>query len=131
MANIAHTITRSYKDQSSVITQLIETPTGNAELNLDVQAPNAANTQYHMAFTRANLQSLLIYAAAAMTLYTNDTSGGTPQDTIPLVAGQVLVWTLATDLITHCPFSGNVTTLYVTNASGSAATFRVRALVNQ
>ena len=128
---ITHTVTRSYKDQSSVTSQLIEAVTGNAELNLDVTVPIAANTQYHMAFTHANLQSLLLYAADAVTIYTNAASTGAPQDTIPLAAGQARVWTLATDLIAKCPFSADVTTLYITNATAASVTVRIRALTNQ
>lgn len=128
---ITHTITRSYRDQSSVVSQQIEAPNGNAEMNLDQAVPIAANTQYHMAFTRANLLALAFYSDQAITIYTNNPSGSAPQDTIPLVAGQVRVWTLATDLLANCPFSGNVTTLYITNASASVANVRVRALLNQ
>jgi hypothetical protein len=128
---ITHTITRQYKDQSSVVSAQIESPTGNAESNLDQLVPIAANTQYHMAFTRANLQSLAFYSDQPIAIYTNNPSGAAPQDTIPLVAGQVKVWTLATDLLATCPFSANVTTLYITNASAAAANVRIRALLIQ
>jgi hypothetical protein len=128
---VTHTVTRQYKDQSSNSILLVEQPTGSAEINLDVVAPNANNTQYHIALTKANLQSLCIFAAVAMTLCTNNPSGSAPQDTIALTAGQTWVWTLATDGISKCPFSADVTSFYVTNTSGGAAPFKFRSVTNQ
>jgi hypothetical protein len=130
--SIQHTVTRQYKDRSSAAIQLSESVTGNAEYNLDDSAvPVANNHQYNWAITRANLQSVCLYAAAAVTVYTNAPSSGSPQDTIPIAAGQTLTWTLQTDLIAKCPFSGNITALYVTNASGGTVQFSVRCVLNQ
>jgi hypothetical protein len=130
--SVQHTITRSYKDQSSQSILLTETPTGNAELNLDDAAlAVGANFQYHIAVTVANLQSCVIYASGAVTLYTNNPSGSSPQDTIPLSAGQAYCWTRAGDGAAKIPFSGNVTSFYVTNAGGGPVAFKFRALLNQ
>lgn len=128
--NIIHTITRVYKDQSANSITFAENPTGNAEQNIDDNIAVAANHQVPWAATRSTIASLALYASGDVTVYTNDLSSGSPQDTIPLKAGQVLEWTLATDLIARCPFSGNVTTLYVTNAGAGAVVFKVRALLN-
>jgi hypothetical protein len=108
-----------------------ETTTGNYNATLNQVVPIAANTQYHFAVTAANLQGLCIYAQVAMTVFTNNPSGSSPQDTIVLAAGQCLVWTLATDGIGKIPFSGNVTTIYVTNGSASTGTLAIIALCNQ
>ena len=132
MANTTHTILRQYKDTSAIPVQLQESVSADTEYNCNVDAlPVAANTQIAMAFTHANLQSLCLFASGAVTIYTNAPSGGSPQDTIPLVGGQALVWTLQTDGIGKCPFSANVTTIYVTNAGSGAVSFKIRSLVNQ
>lgn len=129
---ITHTILRQYKDQGPTPISLSESISGNTERNLDVAAvPIAANTQYVFAVTRANLLSVCLYAADALTVYTNNPSGSSPQDTIALVAGQTLVWTLATDGLSKCPFSGNVTTVYVTNATAATVALKIRSLLNQ
>lgn len=129
--SLQHTVLRQYRDRSSTVLQQNESVTGNAENNFDQLVPIAANTHYVMAFTRANLQSLCLYAADAVTIYTNNPSGSAPQDTIPLVAGQCLVWTLATDGLSKCPFSGNVTSIYITNSTAAAVAVSIRSLENQ
>lgn len=126
--SVAHKVTRTYNDTSNVPIQLIETITGLAERNYDNALATGTNVDIGMAFTQANLLSLCISASTACTLYTNNPSGSSPQDTIPLQPGQVLVWTLATDLIAKCPFSGNVTAIYVTNAAGTQ--LKIRAVLS-
>jgi hypothetical protein len=128
---ITHNVLRQYRDQSGINIQLAETPTANNEINLDVAAvPVAANNPYVIKLTQANLQSVCLYASGPVTIYTNNPSGGSPQDTIPLAAGQTLVWTLATDLIAKCPFSGNITEFYITNAGSGAVAFKFRCTSN-
>ena len=124
------TVTRSYNDGATSLA-FTETVTSDYTVNLSVSVPNSNNNPYVWAITRANIQSLCIKAAAAMTIYTNAPSTGAPQDTIAMVAGQVFVWTLQTDAIGKLPFSGNVSELYVTNASGGAAQLDVRAICTQ
>lgn len=140
----SHIVLRSYTPSSGVALKLQEVPSGNAEINLnDPSLAVVANHQYHLAFTRANLQSLCLEVSSpsgtsvtgTVTVYTNNPSGSSPQDTIPLTltaaGGQSLIWTLATDLLTKCPFSADVTTIYVTNAATGPVVFNVSALVNQ
>jgi hypothetical protein len=145
MAAVQHKIIRSYAPSSGIATLLNEFPTGNAEINLtDSGLAVVANHQYAVAFTRANMQSLCIAVSTppgstavtgTVTVYTNAPSGGAPQDTIALTmtaaGGQALVWTLATDLIAKCPFSANVTTIYVTNAATGPVVFSLFALLTQ
>lgn len=125
---ITHTITRNYKDQSPNAIQLVEAISGNTENNYDGSIAVGANTLVPWATTRANLRSLLISSDVAITVFTNNPSGSSPQDTIPIAAGQSLIWTLATDLIARCPFSANVTAIYVTNAAGGASAFKIRCV---
>ena len=129
---LVHNILRQYKGTDGIAIALAEAVSGNAEMNLDDAAlAVVANHQYHIAITRANLQSLCFQASGPVTVYTNAISSGSPTDTIPLTTGQTLIWTLAADTITKCPFSADVTTIYVTNAGSGPVTFKMRAVVNQ
>jgi hypothetical protein len=127
-----HTILRSYTDTSKTPLSYQEQITDDTELGFDGQiAAAGANIQVHFACTRANLKALSIKCDQAVTIYTNDLSSGSPQDTIPLVAGQNKIWTLQTDGLSACPFSGNVTTIYVTNPGGNAANLQIRGIAHQ
>jgi hypothetical protein len=128
---LSHTIQRTFIDTSGVPVVLTEKPTGNNENNFDASAPIAANTHYVWGVTIANLQALGIWALTAIVICTNNPSGSSPQDTITLAAGQVLIWTAATDGSGKLPFSGNVTSLYITNSGAAVAPFKIRALVNE
>jgi hypothetical protein len=142
MALITHKLTHTFTPPSGVsaLTTITESITGNAEFNFQQVVPVAANTQYHLAFTQANLQSVCLAVSApgvtgTVTVYTNNPSGSAPQDTVPLTltasGGQVLEWTLQTNLIAKCPFSGNVTTIYITNAASGPVTVSIYGLLNQ
>jgi hypothetical protein len=111
-----HTVTRTYKDESASGLSFNETITSEVAHNLDKAMSIGTNVQIALAFTRSKLKSIVISADGPCTIFTNAPSGGSPQDTIALVANQVLIWTLATDAIARCPFAGDVTTAYVTNA---------------
>jgi len=133
---VSHTVTRSYKDSTGTTTSKAEIVTGNSEANFDQAVPIAANTHYVFNLTRSQLKSMEITSDIAITIYTNAASGGSPTDTIPVAAGQVIVWTLATDTLTagpglvKCPISADVTAgLYITNAGASAANLKIRAVL--
>ena len=104
--------------------QFIESPTGDGAKPVDVSIPAATtNKQVNVAATRANLAAVVLYASAAVTVKTN--SSGSPQETIELAAGEVRKWTSTEGAgLAGCPFSGNLTAFYLTNAGGSAATFK-------
>ena len=133
----SHTITRSFKDSSGTTQSKSEVISGNIEWNFDQVVPIAANNHYVQVFTRTALQCLEITSDVAVTLYTNAPSGGAPADTIPIAAGQVIVWTLATDTLAagpglvKCPFSVNITDLYITNAAASTANVKIRVVAVQ
>ena len=146
MALITHKLTHTFTPPNGLALTLTESVTGNAEFNLsDPALAVTANHQYHLAFTQANLQSVCLAVSAApgvygtVTVYTNNPSGSSPQDTIVLTipvsstsgAGQVLEWSLQTNLIGKCPFSGNVTTVYVTNAASGPVSISIYGLLNQ
>lgn len=128
---ISHTATRNYQRTTQTpIIQKIEKVTSDKECNLDVAAPIAANTQYKFVVTVADLKSIVLSSDQNVDLYTNDTSGGSPQEHIPLVAGVPLQWTLLQDGAGKIPFAGNLTSIYVTNGSAHAANIKVRGIVS-
>lgn len=128
-----HTISRSYQDVSGKPIGFTEFVTDDSEIpSFDGQVAAAGtNVQIHIAFTKANLKSVLLKSDQAVTIYTNDLSSGSPQDSIALTAGQAKIWTLQTDGSGACPFSGNVTTMYVTNPGGVVANLQIRGIAHQ
>jgi hypothetical protein len=130
-ANITHTVVRTYKNQGSTARTLSETITGVSEGNHALAlAGSSTNHNTGWTYTRANLKSLSITSDQAVTLYTNAASGSSPTDTIAIAAGQVLIWTQATDLVARCPFSADVTNVFITNAGGTAANIFIDALLS-
>jgi|SRR5579871_1163089 len=126
---ISHTATRTYKNQGGTARTLQETISGVSEANHAVTvAASTTNQATGWTYTQANLKSLSITSDQAITIKTNST--GSPQDTIAIAAGQVLIWTLATDLIARCPFSNDVTNVYITNAGGTAANVYIDAVLS-
>ncbi len=127
----SNTIARTYNDGLSNIGGL-ETVTSDTQISADIAVPApSTNKQIDLTFTKANLKSLCLQCDRALSVYTNAASTGSPQDTISLLAGQANVWSLAHDGSGTCPFSDDVTAIYVTLASGSAATFKIRAIADQ
>lgn len=103
-------------------TQIIN---AGAQHSLDESIADGA-TDLEVAFTLdiSATKSFMIKADQAMTVKTNDS--GSPTDTLSLLAGVPYIWhenSLGTFLLT-----GDVTALFVTNASGTAGTLTIEAL---
>ncbi len=71
----------------------------------------------------------LFYLVSSQPLTVNTNSSTVPDDTWTLAAGIPLAWTVD-DPDAPNPLSADITALYVTNASGAAATIECRALHN-
>lgn len=112
---IKHTVTRTYKGQSATSVTCKEEIEGAVEQNLTKTLAAGTNVLVAFAIIQANMLCMSIYASTACTIKTN--SSGSPQDTISLAAGENLLWTAAKDGLPSCPFSDDVTALYVTNAA--------------
>jgi hypothetical protein len=138
--SVSHTLTHILTDRTGVAKSCQETVSGLLAIEYDVSvaagASNVAVADFP-ALTQASLQSVGFYLSAGatgtVTIKTN--SSGSPQDTIPLTCpsttlAQVLLWTLQINLIAKCPFSGNVTTMFVSNSSASAITLSIRIITN-
>ena len=89
-------------------------------------AIGATDQLVSLAFVLAKLLAFYMVSDKALTIETN--SASTPQETISLAAGVPFVYVPGAGLAS--PFAGNVTALYATNASGSAAALQIRVLVD-
>ena len=127
--SFTHTLTRAYRDTSGNSITFAENVVNNTENNFeDSFADSTTNGEIDWVQVRSKLKSLCFSCDRAVTLKTNSTSA--PDDTITLVAGQAIVWSLASDLLARCPISADVTKIYITNASGASCTFKIRALAD-
>lgn len=126
-----HVITRGYRDSSGGTISSTETigPFNN-EVNFDQTVNHSVtNGEYDVLLTAAKLKSISFYSDFAVTIKTNSSSS--PQETITLAAGQNRVWDLSFDGAGAIPIAGDVTKLFITNASGSNdAHVQMRALQN-
>jgi hypothetical protein len=123
-------IQRVYTDNAGTQFTYTETVPGSGD-GPNIISESVATAQTNVPFLgfvadRSQLTSLMLHSTRNITLYTNDLSSGSPQDTIALVALVMKEWSLAKDGISACPFSNDVDSLYLTNASGGTAVFNLR-----
>jgi len=74
----------------------------------------------------SQLKSLYMKSDKDLVIETND--GSSPQETITLIAGEPVCWAAANTLA--CPFSGDITALYATEANGDDAEFELEAIID-
>ncbi|MDP9292787.1 MAG: hypothetical protein M3O82_10560 [Verrucomicrobiota bacterium] len=123
---LTHVITTGYKNDAGTVSSVLKTYTGDAEENVeDVVAVGITNKLYTVAITKTQIVSMCIYSSGAVTIKTNSSSA--PTETITLAAGDAKTW--ATDHAESCPFSANITALYVTNTGSVPATLKMRVLL--
>lgn len=102
-----------------------ETITADNVLSYSLSVPTATTDQQVLiAVTLAAMKAYYIVSDKAITIETNatDATGG---DTIVLVANQPIMWTTGSPAMTK-HFTQNITTMYITNASGATATIEIR-----
>lgn len=106
------------KQNSRISTNQEFTCTVSGEL--DEAVPDAASdVEKLFAIDVSALKCFMMVADVAMTVKTNDS--GSPQETFSLTAGKPVLWREGDTAI----FAGDVTALYVSNASGTAGTLEV------
>jgi hypothetical protein len=104
-----------------------QTLSGSGGLVVEESIPDSTTDQLvSLAFILAELLAFYMVSDKALTIETNSSSA--PQETISLAAGVPFVYVPGAGLAS--PFGGNVTALYATNASGSAAALQIRVLVD-
>jgi len=89
---------------------------------------NQTDLEVACAFTNSKLKRFIAYSDVAMTILTNENVGGTPQDKLFLLAGQMYDWSLTGSFMGEVgdsaasPFDGNVTSIFVTNTTAGTLT---------
>jgi len=122
---MARTITVSFQDGQDVISQVVSTTpdsvadAGRADALVTIPA-STNNYELVIAFPYATISSVYILSDKALTVKTN--SSGSPDDTIAIAAAKPLAYYGSGTN----PFTANVTKLYITNAGGTAADFKIR-----
>lgn len=114
IAGVVRTKTNTF---TGTVVQRIEKTINDAQTDVDID----------IAMDVSQIQAIYIVADVAMTLETND--GTTPAETISLVANVPYVWH-TNDYFTNL-LATDITSLFVTNASGSNGTFTLEALLNE
>ena len=121
-----HSITQGYSDSAGSVKTVTTNFTGQALEGWDgVVAAGATNAPIDADWVNANVQSLMIWSDQAVTVKTNSSSS--PAQTITLLANQMIEYGVGIGLTN--PFTTDVTALFVSNAGGVNANFKLRVLM--
>lgn len=103
----------------------VNTYSGDGRISVEATVPDATTDQLvAMSLDVSQIKTIYIVSTTALTFETNNAA--TPADSIALIAGVPYIWSTGgyfTNLITT-----DITAVYLTNASGSAATFNLEAI---
>jgi hypothetical protein len=101
--------------------------TADLKIAVDVVVPDSTvDKEVDVALDYDKIQGIYIVSDQNLTLETN--VAGTPVDTINLVANVPYVW--HADSYCIIKFTADVTKIFLTNASGEEANFKMRVLVD-
>ena len=120
-------VTKTITEGSTTITK---TNTYTVETSYKLQetvTDGETNTQFLLAIDQSELKAYGMSATQAMTVYTNDAGTGTPRETFVLVANEPILFE---DGIDSDIFAGDVTSIYVTNASGTDGVLNIVAAID-
>lgn len=123
----SHTIIQQVT-AAGAIYSAASTVTDNQELDEDVTlAPAATNIEIDVVFTRASVKSLMIQSLGGdLTIKTN--SSGAPNDTVVMIAGQIIIWS-SVAVIGANPFpTADITKLFLSSTAGTK--FIMRAILH-
>ena len=122
-----HRIQRIWQDAGNESVSQQEAVVADLETNLDVAiADGQTAKQINVAIDISALKLLFISSDQDVTIETNNSS--TPDDTIEITANVPLIWT--PDCGFACPLTEDVAAMYLANASGEEAAFKVRLLLD-
>ncbi len=126
-----HKLTKGYNTDMGTLTAVAQTFTGNAQSGLFVDVPAGATNQVEiLSVNRAKVISLcLATSKAPVTIKTNSSSA--PQDTINIVSPSypaMIEWDSSQTSVAN-PFSGDVTSVYLTNSSATLTTIHIEVLL--
>lgn len=125
--SITHTITKKVVVGSNTYQSVI-TRTAGAGVEISESIPDSStDLEVACALDISQLKSIWIKATGgALTIETND--GTTPTDTLSLVDGEAIAWEEGDE--SSLFLSGDVTALFVTNASGASVLLELIALLD-
>lgn len=106
---------------------LEKTITEGAENNLSIVVADGVTDEaheWHCDFSA--MTSLFVSSDQDVLIETNNSASGSADDSWELKANQPIDW--MEDDVMACPLTADVTMLYITNASGAAATIEIREL---
>lgn len=115
-------VTYNYKTDGGVLSPAVSY-SDDGELKIDPVITNGqSNVPVSIAIDVSQVKSFLLLSTQDVTFKTN--SSGSPTNTIALKAGKPYVWTV--DSYDTFKLTGDVTIVYITNASGADATVTLR-----
>ena len=121
-----HTIVSTWKAGDDELVKS-ETLTGSGESRISESiADSASDLEITFTLDQSAMQSFYMVSDQAITVETNN--GAAPTDTFTLAANIPLVWTVGGGSIN--PVTADITALFITNSSGSAANLEIRALTD-
>lgn len=116
----SHVVSMSVQS-GSINIQSDGTYTGSGNPRIDDDAPASGTKQMNIAIDVSAVKSIIMLSDQDVTIKTN--SSGSPTDTIALAAGIAYVWN--EDSLDTLKLTGDVTTIYVVNATTSDARVRI------
>jgi len=128
---ITHKQSRSVVDGADAPTTLTKEITGSVEANVSQSIPDdTTDLLIPWLIDIDTLVSLHISSDQDIVLETNNPGGSSaaPSETLSVKANQPVQWT--TDDVMTNPITGDVTALYASNSSGTAANLEIRALMS-
>lgn len=117
--SFTHSIVVNYTADGAARSSISVQATGSAQASINESiADSTTDGEIEVSFPYANLTALIINSTQDVTLETN--SGSAADDTLNLTANTPVLW--YTGCGYTCPITADVTSIFITNASGAAAT---------
>lgn len=127
MTDFRHTTTVSWSGTGNSTFGGTLVDTGDAEDNREVVIASSTEQQVDIAWVRSRLQHLFVMCDQNVSIATNAAATGSPGDTIAVVANYPISYSRSAGQAQPAP-TADVTSLFVTNATSSSATLRIRVL---
>ena len=126
---VTHKKRVQYFNGSEQLTDTLDTVSGDGEAVFDDSIAATVEKEVDLAFPFAKVKSVVMSSTKAATVRTNANHLGSPDDTIVIPAGGQVTWT--ENEAADCPFTVDVTKLYITNDHATlAAAVKVYVLLN-
>lgn len=109
-------ITRSLTAAGVTVGGTVETILADGQIGFSKTIPTGNNNRVTIAIDITAIKAIAIESSEDCTIYTNDQSGGTPDDTLTLTADVPLIWT-ENDPAAALFLTVDVTDLYITCAA--------------